>query len=519
MSRASARRRRPERRVTPATAARPEPPPWVRSAVRQVLEQSPGYHALPVEHQQNLAHAMVKVSALASDLIGEELGAQAELTRPSRPPPLARAQDAQPFGEAANRVASTTRNVLNAVSFPRFVTELINGVFKAMLDSNAIQMKQFVDLLNNVSASAEGFAGSQFSLDYVRGWLADKFPESLEIEQPDAPDPGDAPVAPEDRAPVRLRLIPGKQMPEGETLRTALGMQPDESIDASSPEQLVPLARRQIARQRQQMLATMVMLGMQRIVVDSGKINAAMRFHIDTRSIASQEQGSSFSMQNRIKASGSFGAGPWGVSAEAENTIGYVTTQRSQSSEELNTDLDLSSSVEINFRSDYLPLNRMAAQGSADRIRANSLNPQAEAAAASAERTARQAGQRASETARSNQVNAALAPAAPVPPPQPARTPATPAPAAGQPVAAPSPGGAPPPPAGGTPRPAVGAGNPAPAPAPAGGAAATNPAGNAPAPVNPPAGGQPANGNAFRSQSAANRPANSGGTQPDAFRA
>ena len=61
-------------------------------------------------------------------------------------------------------------------------------------------------------------------------------------------------------------------MPEEQTLHTVLGMGPEESIDAHTAEQLVPLAKRQIARQRQQMLATMAMLGMQRIVIDSDSI-------------------------------------------------------------------------------------------------------------------------------------------------------------------------------------------------------------------------------------------------------
>lgn len=391
----------------PPAAARPPPPaPWVRSAVRDVLERSPGYHALTPEHRQRLAHAMVKVSALASDLIGEEL-AVAD-TAPAARAPLAQAQEAQPFGESARRVAGTTRDVLNAVSFPRFVTELINGVFKAMLDSNAAQMHQYVELLNNVAASAEGFAGSQFSLDYARGWLADRFPDQFELETPDPPTPGEPPPDPDDVEPSRLRLRPGKAMPEPDAIRTALGMQPDEAVDAGNPEQLVPLARRQIARQRQQMLATMVQMGMQRIVIDSGKINAAMRFHIDTRSVANDDHGSSFNFQNRVKAGASASVGPWGASAEVENTIGYVSTQRSQSSEELNTDLDLSSSVEINFRSDYLPLNRMAADSSAERIRANSLNPDAEAAAARTERGARQTAQRAAEAERRTATNTVL---------------------------------------------------------------------------------------------------------------
>ena len=46
----------------------------------------------------------------------------------------------------------------------------------------------------------------------------------------------------------------------------------------------------------------------------------------------------------------------------------------------MNTDLDLTSSVEINFKSDYVPLNRLASNDQASRIRANTRNPEAEAA-------------------------------------------------------------------------------------------------------------------------------------------
>src|SRR5260370_4809122 len=143
-------------------------------------------------------------------------------------------------------------------------------------------------------------------------------------------------------------------MPSEEALKSAFGLGPSDSVPSGDPEtSLLPFARIQMARQRQQMLATMVMLGMQRIVIDSGKINASIRFHIDTRSAAQAEQGNTFSLQNTINASGSYGFGPWGVSASVSNTIGYVSTQRSQTTDERNTDLDLNSSLEINCTSDY----------------------------------------------------------------------------------------------------------------------------------------------------------------------
>jgi hypothetical protein len=378
--------------AAPSASSAPDvPPSWLRYAVRDLLVRSPAFGAMREPERRALAQAMVKVGSVAAALIAEEGDAHASIVamrdraragetrdrpRPDRRAPLARAQDAPGFGASAERIAGTTRAVLDAVSFPRFVTDLINGVFRAMLDSSAQQMQMYVQLLNNVSASAEGFERTQYNKSGVRQWIADHFPDQIEYDLPET-SPDDDPPDPEDVAEIRLRLKSNASMPGPEELRAVLGMEPGESADASNPEQLVPLARRQIARQRQQMLATMVMLGMQRIVVDSGKINASMRFHIDTRSAAEDTQGSEFSLQNRIKASGKFGVGPWGASAEVENNISYVSTQRSQSTEQINTDLDLASSVEINFRTDYLPLNQMAAQAQADRIRQATLNPSA----------------------------------------------------------------------------------------------------------------------------------------------
>src|SRR5205823_10886689 len=94
------------------------------------------------------------------------------------------------------------------------------------------------------------------------------------------------------------------------------------------------------------------------------------------------------------------GFGPWGAEAKMQNTIGYVSTQKQQSTEEMNTDLDLNSSVELIFKTDYLPLDRMAGKGQVDRIKVNTINPDAEEKAASQERQARLQGARAADTAR-----------------------------------------------------------------------------------------------------------------------
>jgi hypothetical protein len=356
--------------------------PVVRRAVAGVLRSTPAFLQLPTADQSRLALAMVEVCERAASLVKEEVESERALAKQrQRAPILAAGLSAgeQFSGVSASRVAGTTRAVLNAVSFPRFVNELITGVFKAILDSNAQQLTSFLELLQNVSASSEGFADTNLGPARARSWLVEQFPGSYTV---DGGDEGE-PVDPEDpESEPQLRLAPGASPPSEAALRTALGLGEGESIPSGDPERtLVPLARRALARQRQAMLSTMVLLGLQRIVIDAGRINASMRFHIDTRSAATDDRGSTFDTRTTTGGSGSFGAGPWGVSASLQTTIGFVTTQRSQSTEEMNTDLDLNSSVELAFRTDQVPLDRLATRGQVSAIRGHSVNPEAEAAA------------------------------------------------------------------------------------------------------------------------------------------
>jgi hypothetical protein len=450
--------------VAAAAESASPPEPWLREAVRDVLAKTPAYARMAADDRRALAQAMVRVSSLAADCVRAEALAEAEIRRPAvraleaAPAPPVRALDDQPgFGAATHSIGQTTRDTLAAISFPRFVTDLINGVFRAMTDSSQQQMNQYLQLLNAVSGTAAGFAATQGNDAQAMQWVVDHFPEQIELELPDPPDPGDPPPDPEDVEPPRLRLVAGAHMPEADAIRTALGLAPTEEVSAANPQALVPFARRALARQRQQMLATMVLMGMSRIVIDEGRINAAMRFHIDTRSAAANDHSSQFGMQNRVKAGGSFGIGAWGASAEVENTISYVNTDRSQRSEEINTSADLTSSVELHFHTDAVPLNRLAAQAQADRVRSASLNPGVEIEqAAIAERTARRDSQRQGEESRRTAMGTPAGgvaqptlgndPLPPVPAPH-----ATDPPAASPPAASPPPPGpppaAPPPPA------------------------------------------------------------------------
>jgi hypothetical protein len=286
--------------------------------------------------------------------------------------------------------------VLDAVSFPKFVSQLITGVFQAITESSRQQMNAYIELLNGVAASIEGFEHAAVGDEGARNWLVERYPGSFEVSGADEEESD-----PEERRQATLRLRAGAAMPPPEVLRVDLGLGPADSIPAGDPERsLVPFARRRLAKGRQEMLATMVMMGMQRIVVDGGRITAAMRFHIDTRSLAQQDRGSRSEFGLQTSGSGSFGVGAWGASASIQANVAYVSTERSQTTEEMNTALDLSSGVEVVFRSDYVPLERLATGASVERIRLNSRNPEAEESIAAKERQDRAQRQSAAEDQR-----------------------------------------------------------------------------------------------------------------------
>ena len=140
------------------------------------------------------------------------------------------------------------------------------------------------------------------------------------------------------------------------------------------------------------------------------------RLTIDTRSAAKDDQGSTFDVRNETTADVGAKVGPWGVNAQMKNTIGFVSTERSQTTEQMNTDLDLNSSVELILRTDYVPLERLAGGGDVNRIRVNSLNPDTENKIAADERKARRDSEEKADATRSSDLNKMLTPSPPSPP-------------------------------------------------------------------------------------------------------
>ena len=343
-------------RPSPATRA------LVKEQVRALLDASPAFHEIGQEKRRDLARDLTRIGAYAAECVREmcwqskKLG-QTPVVRHRRTmqPALAGALGAGDFkASAASKIAKVTEQTLRAVAFPRFVADLIRGTFNAITQTNIQQMEAFSAMVANVSMTVDEFMAANISDFQARDWLAQRYPEHIEVRDGKAMTKGDAN---EDRTP---------------NFRAELKLNENVDLDDDAIEEtLVPAARRRLAETRLQMLSTLVLMGVNRIVVTGGKIRATMGFHIDTSDRAHKEEATD--LDTRVAAAGSFGFGPW--SASASMSVSYVRSTRGTSDSELNVETDLTGEVEIHFQSDYFPVERFADAATLGRIADNTAVP------------------------------------------------------------------------------------------------------------------------------------------------
>src|SRR4029079_15166729 len=84
---------------------------------------------------------------------------------------------------------------------------------------------------------------------------------------------------------LRMGIVCGMAEADLPNFREELGLSEDiTSLDEETiEEKLVPAARNDLARSRQGLLATMVLMGINRIIVTDGKINAKLKFDFRAR--------------------------------------------------------------------------------------------------------------------------------------------------------------------------------------------------------------------------------------------
>lgn len=357
----------------------PEAVERVRPMVREMLTKIPAYSEMERAEQLQLANNMVKVLAYVDDPNGVVSDAMADpITRAQarRKPPLAAAQaDANEqtrqnlskspgfagkdfVGGAAKEGTDQFVRLVNEVDFPSFVGGLIQNVFVVIVQTSIEQMRAYAELVANVAKSAEEYMNENIGVGQARDYLVDRFPDLLDV---DVDEDGNS----------RLRQKDSDNEGGLTEIQQTMGMTGEPIEDLSEEEQelrLVNAARLMMAKSRQQLLASMVMLGINRIVVTDGSITAKVKFDMRSTDQAKREYKASASdrQSQRNKNTSAFGGSFLGFGGGSVNVNerSHVATVKTSVDEGSESKLDLSAKlqgeVRVNFKSDYLPLEKMA---------------------------------------------------------------------------------------------------------------------------------------------------------------
>src|SRR5262245_25078340 len=259
----------------------------IRNQVGQLLDQTQSFRHLDSATQQALKDSLARITgylaeqpmgspALAAQLAPTDLQRRlspqgGQPVSPAQPVGAAPAQGTpagSPSSQSATaRVGDVARSTLDAIDFPQFVASLIQGTFKAIVDASIQQMEAYAALLKNVAATVDRFMDDNVTEGMAKDHLANEhswlFRRDASRGQPQL-------VADRNAS----RELPG--------FLKDLGFSSPAELDSTAVDSVVvPATRRSLAETRQQTLATMVLMGINRVVVDDGEIKAKLMFHID----------------------------------------------------------------------------------------------------------------------------------------------------------------------------------------------------------------------------------------------
>lgn len=331
----------PELRAAREVAAR------LRSRLQSELAVDPATRAAVLHDLGTVESALRAVPAVRSDAYAFGLATPFDRLRRGPDPRPADVDPAGPAAPTGPRVAATESIASRAgalsdeVAFPEFVAGLLHGTFDAVVDATIRQIEEFASLVSAVAKDVDSFTRDNVTANQVRDTLAEQHPGDVVLDLPAGPGQGEP----------RLRARTGPEdEPRSPSWLADYGLAGQELTDELIEEQLVPAARRVVGENRLQMLATMVLLGMNRVVVRDGRISARLRFRAAAR--------------DNANVAYAVGQDPGGQtwSTRGSSTYDQHSTMVSTVGVNVQSDSDLKvelfGQVEINFASETLPLER-----------------------------------------------------------------------------------------------------------------------------------------------------------------
>lgn len=328
-------------------------------------------HGLPPPPDRSDLRALAKPMQ-ERDIFGNPIRPQQTAPQPGPPEP---ATSRKPREKATDALGRRTGALLDEIDFPAFVASLVDGTFNAITESAIRQMEAYSELVAAVAKPLDQFTQENVTRNQARDWLAEQYPGDVELVN----------TGPEYVLSPRAQGYED-EVQEPPTWLADFGLEGNDLSGEFLEETLLPAARERVAQQRLSMLATMVLTGMNRVIVRDGSIGARLRF----RAAASDSVALEYATSND-PATGQTEWGRIGRRQGAAVTKVSTVDVNAQSDSEL--EARLYGDVKINFATETLPLDRFMDQAEMAIVERHSRN---RAAIVRAERRARTATPQAS---------------------------------------------------------------------------------------------------------------------------
>ncbi len=222
------------------------------------------------------------------------------------------------------------KELVDSVNFPKFVADLLKAVFDANLTVMKQQTDAYIKLMKEATKSTADFI-KQIGDDESFASLAETQSDQYNIIQEDQPD-GSSKLALTD--------------PTGDKLN------PDDAV----VKKAIMETKIRMAQEHRAALREVILMGVTRLVVDKGEIEAGVEFSVTASRESKAHHDDKNTNINSVKAK--FGSIGW--SAQVSNT--NINVQVNSSDKKATTDMGakLKGLVKIVFKTDYFKLDNFA---------------------------------------------------------------------------------------------------------------------------------------------------------------
>jgi len=310
-----------------------------RSRAREVLANNVTFRNMPVENQRQMYKDIV--AEQMNKLMSKEQGLAEELAR--KPPKASdmiddtRHDDILDFSNAGDAL----QDVMENVNFPKFVGDLLKSVFDANMKVMKTQTDDYIRLMKEATTGLAKFI-KQIDDTTTFAYLAENNSDEFNIDMEESPDGTE-----------KLKLT----KPNGDAV----------DIEDAKVKAKIMDAKIKMAQEHRAALREMILMGVTRLVVERGEIEAEVLFDFKgTRKLDKKDkaiQKTQTSKGGSVRASGGilgaiFGGPKGGTTWSERQTQLSVSSAKSSAEDVLKT--KLRGFVNIKFKTDYFKLDNFA---------------------------------------------------------------------------------------------------------------------------------------------------------------